>query len=170
MSDQTSAFISLGESKIITITFYQTLRKSQDLGLLRDAFGAQKPPQVGTLGDGKRVRFQRGVPRGSRVSFLIDFRMYFEVFFAVFLHKSVLKYSEMIGPRGMGILWEWDGKCVFWHTYLLFLYVLLIYPHFEIFKIDWVSGHGNTMGASRERHTPGTVWEWHGNIRGRSWE
>ena len=82
-------------------------------GPLRDAFGVQKPPWVGTLGDGKRVRFQRGVPRGSRVSFLIDFRRYFEVFFAVFLHKSVLKYSEMIGSRDMGILWEWDGKFVF---------------------------------------------------------
>ena len=82
-------------------------------GILRDAFGAKKPPWEGTLGDGNRVRFQRGVPRGSRVSFLIDFGRYVEVLFTVFLHRSVLKYSEIIGSRGMGILWEWDGKCAF---------------------------------------------------------
>ena len=98
---------------LVIVTFERSLRKNEDLGLLRDAFGAKKSPREGTLGDGKRVRFQRWVPRGSRVSFLIDFRRYFEVLFAVFLHKSVLTYSEMIGSRDMGILWEWDGKCVF---------------------------------------------------------
>ena len=53
---------------------------------------------------------------------------------------------------------------------IFLVYIYVCYPHFEIFKIHWVSGHGNTIGAPREkehsRNSVGMAREYQRKIMG----